>query len=81
MCGQLGDCLDLALAWGLSWSMSGNIKAEIAKLPPEARSFLQRVYTANESFLVTRLGEELYEKITSGLLIKETAESVNFYYQ
>ena len=81
MCGQLGDCLDLALAWGLSWSMSGNIKAEIAKLPPEARSFLQRVYTANESFLVTRLGEELYEKITSGLLIKETAESVNFYDQ
>jgi len=49
------------------------VSAPEPKLPPEARSFLQRVYTANESFLVTRLGEELYEKITSGLLIKGTA--------
>ncbi|MBR4791545.1 MAG: hypothetical protein IK024_11690 [Treponema sp.] len=80
MFGKIGDCLDMAVGWALSWSMDGKIQDALNALPVEARSFLQKVYIANKSFLISRLGEELYEKIANGLLIKDTADAIMDYY-
>ena len=80
MCGLIGDCIDMAIGVALSGAMEGDITKSIAGLSSEEQSFLQKVFLENKSFFVTRIGEELYGWISNGLLINDTANAMEDFY-